>query len=132
MYADPPFWESTVDEWAGKYGDDRVVFWWTNRNRQIAYAVRGFANAISNAELTHDGDRDLAKHIGNAARKDLRLRDDEDRPLWAIQKERPDSPKKMDGAMAAVLSWEARGDAIASGATSQGPSVYETRGLRYV
>lgn len=132
MYADPPYWETTVDEWAGKYGDDRVVMWWTNRNRQIAYAVRAFANALANGDLTHDGDADLARHIGNAARKDLRIRDDEDQPLWAIQKERPDSPKKMDGAMATVLAWEARGDAVAAGVLETPDSVYEERGLRYV
>jgi hypothetical protein len=45
----------------------------------------------------------------------LTLRDEEDKPLWVIQKERPDSPHKIDAAMAACLSWEARCDALASG-----------------
>ena len=35
--------------------------------------------------------------------------------MWLIRKERSDSPKKIDAAIAAVLSWEARRDAIASG-----------------
>jgi hypothetical protein len=47
-----------------------------------------------------------------------------------IRKDRPDSPHKMDLAMAAVLSWEARTDAIADGVT--GSSVYETRGIEFV
>lgn len=119
MYADPPYWEGTVDEWAGEYGAERVIAWWTNRLRQISYAVRAFHGAIVGGELSHDGDEDLARHVGNAAKKELTLRDDEDRPLWCIQKERPDSPHKIDGAMAAVLSWEARGDAIASGALTE-------------
>lgn len=127
MYADPPYWESLVDEWAGKYGDDKVVPWWTNRNRQIAYAVRAFTNAIRAEELTHDGSEDLARHIGHATKKELKIRDDEDRPLWCIQKERPDSPKKIDAAMAAILAWEARGDAIASGVLEVPTSVYESR-----
>jgi hypothetical protein len=35
--------------------------------------------------------------------------------LWILRKERPDSPHKIDGAMAAILSWEARNDAVAAG-----------------
>jgi phage terminase large subunit-like protein len=130
MYADPPYWESTVDEWAGQY-PDRVVAWYTNRWRQIAYAVRAFHGAIVNGEISHDGDEDLARHVGNATKKELALRDDEDKPLWCIQKERPDSPHKIDAAMAAVLSWEARGDAVAAGGLAiKKRSKYETQGVR--
>lgn len=117
LYCDPPYWESTVDEWAGEYGEDRVVFWWTNRFRQVGNAVRAFHGAIVSGELGHDGDPELRRHVANATRKDLRVRDEEDRPLWGIEKERPDSPKKIDAAMAAILAWEACGDAIAAGAT---------------
>lgn len=114
MYADPPYWESQVDEWAGEYGD-RVATWWTNRRKQMAYALRAFRGAIESGEISHDGHEGLVRHIGNSARRDLTLRDDEGRPLWLIQKDRPDSPRKIDAAMAAALAWEARGDAIASG-----------------
>lgn len=131
MYADPPFWESAVDEWAGKYGDEKVVAWWTNRLRPIGYAVRGFANAVTAGELSHDGDEALARHIGNATRKPLRALDDENKPLWGIQKDRPDSPRKMDGAMAAILAWEARGDAVAAG-VNVGSSIYDTQGIEYI
>jgi phage terminase large subunit-like protein len=135
MYADPPYWEETVNHWAGKYGEDRVVEWWTNRPKAIGHACRAFAGATLAGELAHDGDVGLTRHVGNAARKSLRARDDEDRPLWAIQKQRPDSPRKIDAAMAAVLAWEARGDAIASGAVRQTePSRYEEEGaeLAYI
>jgi hypothetical protein len=55
--------------------------------------------------------------------------DEDERPLWILRKERPDSPKKIDAAMAAVLAWEARNDAIAAGEGKvAGPSVYESRG----
>lgn len=131
LYADPPYWESIVDEWAGEYGEERVVLWWTNRLRPIGHAVRAFATSIATGDLTHDGDVQLRRHIANAVKKPLRVRDDEDKPLWSIQKDRPDSTRKIDGAMAAVLSWEARGDAVASGARGT-ESVYDTRGVRYV
>jgi hypothetical protein len=49
--------------------------------------------------------------------------------LWTIYKERSDSPHKIDAAMAAILSWEARCDALASGVGTKRESVYESRGL---
>jgi phage terminase large subunit-like protein len=57
--------------------------------------------------------------------------DEDGKPMWTIQKERPDSPAKIDAAMAAVLAWEARNDAVAKGIGS-GKSVYEDRGLLVV
>lgn len=129
MYCDPPYWETTVAEWAGKYGDQRVIEWWTNRPKAMAYAIRSFNNAINAGDLLHDGNHHLTRHIGNAVRYILRLRDEEGVPMWWLTKERPDSPHKIDAAMAAVLSWEARGDAIAEGVGKPKPSVYESRGL---
>lgn len=121
MYADPPYWESAVDEWAGKYGTDTVYAWWTNRRKPMGYALKAFTGAIESGELSHDGNHDLTRHIGNAVRRETRIRDEEEQPLWVIQKERPDSPRKIDGAMAATLAWEARGDAIAAGALTPKP-----------
>lgn len=122
LYADPPYWESQVDEWAGEYGADRVVAWWTNRRKQMGYANRAFKGAIDAGELSHDGSRDLTRHIGHAQRRTIPVRDDEDRQLWVIQKERPDSPHKIDAAMAAILAHEARGDAVAAGVTARKPA----------
>jgi len=127
MYADPPYWETHIASWAGEYGGDRVMEWWTNRMKAMAYALRSFSNAIQSGELTHDGSAGLTRHIGNACRRTLTLRDEDDKPLWVIQKERPDSPHKIDAAMAGCLSWEARCDALASGVGES--SVYDTRGI---
>ena len=115
MYCDPPYWESLVAEWAGQYGEQRVVEWWTNRQKAMAYAIRAYQTAISSGELHHEGNKHLTRHVGNAVRRVLRMRDDEGLPLWTIYKEDPDSPHKIDAAMAAILSWEARSDAIAAG-----------------
>ncbi|NUM46006.1 MAG: terminase [Anaerolineales bacterium] len=131
MYCDPPYWESTVSVWAGRYGAERVVEWWTNRNKQMAYAIKAFNSAVQSEELIHSGDPDYARHVGNAVRKELRLRDEDGQPLWTIYKERPDSPFKIDAAMAGILSWEARNDAITAGVGQRRQSVYEERGLVY-
>lgn len=120
LYADPHWWESWVALWAGRYGEQRVARWPTNRISSMAYALRSFETAIKAGEISHDGNENLSRHIGNACRKWLNIRDAEGKRLWLIHKERPDSPHKIDAAMAAVLSWEARNDAVAAGATSGG------------
>ena len=43
------------------------------------------------------------------------MHDDEGKPLWVMTKERHDSLKKIDCAMAGGLSWQARLDALAVG-----------------
>lgn len=129
MYCDPPYWQTTVAAWAGKYGEKCVLEWWTARKKQAAYAIRSFDNAIASGEITHDGSAGLTRHIGNACRHLLTLRDEQEQPFWIIYKERPNSPHKIDAAMAAVLSWEARCDALTSGVRTSRRSVYEDRGL---
>ena len=129
MYCDPPYWESMVAEWAGRYGEKRVIEWWTNRPKAMAYAVKAYNTAIMSGDILHDGNPHLTRHLGNAVRKVLNMRDEEGQPLWTIYKERPDSPHKIDAAMAAILSWEARSDALTAGVNVQRVSAYETRGL---
>ena len=129
MYCDPPYWETQVAIWAGRYGDKVVVEWWTNRMRAMAFAIKGFDTAMKGKELSHDGNPNLNRHIGNAMRKYLNILDEKAARMWVIYKERSDSPFKIDAAMAAILSWEARQDALASGVTTSGKSVYENRGL---
>lgn len=124
LYADPPYWETYASKWAGEYGEKRVLEWWTNRQKPMAYAIRSFVNAMTSGELSHSGDPAYARHVGNACRHILTLRDETGVPLWTMYKERSDSPHKIDLAMAGVLSWEARCDALASGIGK--PSVYET------
>lgn len=117
MYGDPPYWESTMAAWQGQWGEKRVVEWHTNRRRPMAYACRSFATAMRAGVLRHDGDPDLRRHVGNAYREDMpQIKDDDGRPMWRVRKERPRSPRKIDAAVAAILAWEARSDAVAAGA----------------
>lgn len=121
LYADPPYWESPVARWKGRYGEKVVIEWFTHRDRQMAAALRNYRQAMSSAELSHDGDSVMARHIANARRRNARTRDEDGRPMWVISKDRRGSPRKIDGAMAGCLSWEARQDAIASGITTRKP-----------
>jgi hypothetical protein len=127
LYADPPHWETNIDAWAGKYGTRKVHTWWTHRQKPMAYAIRAFTTAMhEDGRMTHDGNPVLVSHVGNACRKQLNIRDDEGKFLYVLRKEDAHSKRKIDAAMAAVLSWEAAGDAIASGAIKQRdrPRVY--------
>lgn len=141
MYADPWFWQSWLATWAGRHGDDRVVNWPTNKWLKMAHACRAYANAMAEApvvppadpvapeaeapeppiqqpttqRLSHNGDPVFTRHIGNAHKMLLGSRDEKGERLWVVQKERKDSPNKMDAAPAGILSWQARLDAIAKG-----------------
>lgn len=114
-YCDPPRFEANIARWAGLYGDKKVAEWYTNRPRQIGQAMRAYRAAQKTGALSHDGNTAQARHIANARRGDLKILDDDDTPLWTIYKERPDSPKFIDLAMAGCLSWRARLDALAKG-----------------
>lgn len=127
MYADPPYWQSWIAAWQGAFGEERVIEWWTNRRRPMTAALENFDTAIREARLIHDGDKDLVRHLGNARKQELTVRDEQGKALFLIRKERHDSPHKIDLGMAAILSWEARTDAVAAGLTATKPSVYKKR-----
>lgn len=118
MYADPAKWESYVAQWEAAYSgrlkvkstrDHPIEFWMTGGRRTVtARALEQFQSAVVDGELTHDGSFTLTRHILNARR----------RPSTAglqIGKEHPDSARKIDAAVAAVLAWQARLDAVAAG-----------------
>lgn len=115
MYADPAHWQSEVATWQGRHRADRVVPVWNNQRRFIALAVQAYAVAIADRHLSHNGDPAFAAHIANAYRRDTQMYDEDGRRLYELQKERPDSPKKIDAAMAGLLSWQARLDAMKAG-----------------
>jgi len=129
MYADPPYWEGMVTEWVGRYGDERVIEWYTNVKKKMAFALGAYTSAMQEARLTHDGDEMYTRHIGNSHRLELPQRDEHEKPLWNIRKDRAHSPYKIDLAMAGCLSWEARQDAIASGVVAKG--LFERGWLKY-
>lgn len=113
VYPDPPHWVESVANWAGKY-PDQVTEWWTHRRRPMGMAVRNYAEAIVAEEIHHNGDPDLVRHVGNAGRVETNLLDD-GKKIVILGKIRPEA--KFDLCMAAVLSWQARIDALAAGAS---------------
>lgn len=120
MYCDPAYWQDIVARWASQFGEKTVIEWWTNRERQMASALERFHTATVTAQLSHNGNETLSRHIGNAKRK-------ESRSGIQIRKDRPKSRNKIDAAVCAVLAYEARGDVIQSG--SQKKKTYRVAGF---
>jgi len=108
MLVDPFGLEPLLERWESRYGTPPVFRWQMNRPRQVAHAVRALSEAIAAGDLSHDGDPDLTRHLGNAQRQKVNVVDDAGRQMWTISKDRFDSPRKIDGAAALVLAWEAR------------------------
>lgn len=118
MYADPARWESHVAKWEADHGrrlklkasTQHPIEWWMTGGRsfQIVRALEKFRSSVVDGELTHDGSSVLTRHILNARRRSSRTG-------IQIMKEHPDSPNKIDAAIAAVLAWQARVDAMAKG-----------------
>ncbi|RRQ81553.1 hypothetical protein CQW44_30600 [Streptomyces griseofuscus] len=108
LYADPPYWETEIDDWADQYGD-RVVRWYTNRIVQMHAACERLVTDVvkASSQLQHDGCEDTSEHIGHA-RKAARPAD-----RYVLRKAAPH--QKIDLAVVSVLAHEAAGDAIAAG-----------------
>lgn len=118
FYADPPHWKEDINRWAGEYGEDKVTLWWTNQRKKMAYSLKQFATDQREGVMSYGGEHadDLERHIGNAVRRLTQMRDEDDQTLlWLIGKDGHNSPRRIDLAMAACLSWEARGDCVRKG-----------------
>lgn len=125
LYGDPAQgWDDGLARWSGRYGPKRVVWFYTDsRNlRSTALMCRSYASGIRAGEVTNDGDKEFAAHIGHAQKRDIRMSDEDGVPLWVMEKERHDSPNKIDCAMAGGLSWQARIDSIKAGEGAEPPA----------
>jgi hypothetical protein len=118
FYADPALWETWVAKWEASFSAqlvvkstrDHPVEWWMTggRSTSTARALEQFHTAVVERELTHDGSSALTAHVLNARRRPTRSG-------LQIAKENPSSARKIDAAVAAVLAWTARMDAVAAG-----------------
>lgn len=117
-YYDPFHWGEVMKKAAGRYGDDTVVEWRTNRTQPMAWAVRRYVESHRDGSLTWAPADPLAedyeRHMAAAGRSPVNVWDDEGERLFILQKIHPD--RKFDLAMAGCLSWEARLDALKAGA----------------
>jgi len=123
MYADPYYWDTHVADWVAKYphrkgperGKPRVFEWPTNVHKRMALSLKAYIASMREGTWKFDGDERFRSHLGNARKYPIHILDEDEVNLYLVRKERPDSPLKIDIAMAGCLSWEAYRDALAAG-----------------
>ena len=115
VYVDPQYIEALLERWQGRWGDKVVVEWLTYRKRPMCFALANYRTEMTAGGFTHDSDPVMGRHIRNATKQMTNVLDDEGRPMWILEK--ADPRRYFDGVMADCLALEARGDAIAAGAT---------------
>ena len=67
LYADPPYWQSWIAAWRGRFGQgarDRVVD--EPPPPDDGRARRASTRRSAKGRSRHDGDKDLTRHLGNA------------------------------------------------------------------
>lgn len=119
MYADPPYWETEVDQWAEAYGDKRVVRWQTRRPTQMHAGAERLRTDVrkSDSGFSHDGCDITAAHVANT-RASARPGD-----RYVLVK--ASDTQKIDACVTSVLAHEAAGDVLAAGlATKKKTYVY--------
>lgn len=112
LYADPAYWQPEVAAWAAEHGGDRVREYPTGRDGRIGPAARELRGAIQTGGVRHTGDARLVRHFANTRTRPTRYG-------VVMRKDHPKSPRKIDLAMASVLAFTARTDAIGSGAAQR-------------
>jgi phage terminase large subunit-like protein len=95
---DPPGWYAEIDQWTDLYGD-RVVVFDTNQAKRLAPACERFQTGVLEQKVRHNGHPVLARHVGNAVVRETSYG-------RAIAKDHPDSPRKIDAAIASVIAYE--------------------------
>jgi phage terminase large subunit-like protein len=109
IYADPPYWDSEVDQWAAQYGDRVVISWYTRRVVQMHAAAERLKTDISKADtpFSHDGCPITSGHIRNARAAA--------RPQGRYVLAKAAADQKIDVAVTSILAHEAAMDAVAAG-----------------
>jgi hypothetical protein len=114
FFADPPYWQDSIDRWETEFGDglkvkagaQSALKWWTKNDTPMAAALNRFHTAIQAGTARIFADRRLVRHLTNARTWKRRAGD-------VIGKEAKGSPLKIDAAMAATLAYEARAHHLA-------------------
>lgn len=97
LVCDPYRWESEIEDWADIYGDVVIEFP-TNSQSRMALACSQFYSATVSGDYRHDGNPTVVRHFANAIPK-------ETRQGTYITKDAPNSPRKIDAAIAAIIGY---------------------------
>lgn len=107
MNCDPAYWQDIVGRWAMDY-EGIVWEWWTNRKKAMAESNERFHTAVMLGQMKHQNDATLTRHVLNAHIEETPWGD-------LLRKDIRGGSRKIDAAVASVLAFEARGEAIEDG-----------------
>lgn len=126
VLCDPRGWRPWIKEWAGRWGDKVVLEFPTNSWTRMAVAVDGWVSSLnSEAGIPHDGELVLRAHLSHC-RKQL-VNPNRPEAGWVVVKDGPNSKRKIDAAVAAILARHARALLVGEGWEPEPESVYEQR-----
>lgn len=114
MNCDPAYWQDIVGRWVSDF-DGIVWEWWTNRKKAMAEANERFSTAVATKTMKHGNDEVLTRHVLNAHIEETPWGD-------LLRKDIRGGSRKIDAAVAAVLAFEARGEAVQDGFLVKAPS----------
>jgi hypothetical protein len=106
LFGDPAYWTPELAAWASTFGADVVREMPTSRDSRMGPATAALHTALVTGEATTTADPRYLRHLGNAHRRSTRYG-----PV--LRKDRPSSSRKIDAAVASVLAFAARNDALA-------------------
>lgn len=120
LYADPYRWQDYLDVWAAAW-PGRVVEFPTNVEQRMDKALERFGTAFGAGQIRHDGSEQMARHCKNAvlvkgAKKKPRPGEETDIATHYMKMAKRGEGMLIDLAVAAVLAYTARGQAIEDGA----------------
>ena len=109
LYADPPYWDTEVDEWADAYGEKKVIRWHTRRPVQMHEAAERLKTDVTkqDSSFSHDGCEITQAHVENARAAA--------RPANRYVLVKASTNQKIDACVTSVITHEAAGDVIAAG-----------------
>ena len=125
LFADPYRWQDYLDTWAGRW-PKQIVEFPTNVEQRMDKAIERFTTAFAAGQIHHDGDETLTQHIKNAvlvkgSKKKQRPGEEDLVAPHYLKMAKRGKGQLIDAAVAAVLAYHARGQAIEDGALIEEP-----------
>lgn len=119
MFADPFRWQDYIDAWSALW-PKRVVEFPTNQEQRMDKAIERFQTAFQAGQIANDGSEVLARHAKNAllvkgSRKKPRPGEELQLTTTYMKLAKRGDGQLIDAAVAAVLAYAARGQALEDG-----------------
>ncbi len=122
LFADPYRWQDYLNRWAGEF-EKQVVEFPTNVEVRMDKAIERFQTSFAAGSIRHSGDEALSRHCKNAvlvkgSRKKPRPGEEDHEAIAShyLKMAKRGHLQLIDAAVAAVLAYHARGQAIDDGA----------------